>query len=149
MTRRLPDHAKVIRGTFRKDRAQPVAQAEPANPRPPTTLTRAARRHWRELFPQVAEIMSDRDRNALALTCEALAEHEAASAVLAAEGYTYEAKTEAGTILVRERPEVRIASGAWTRALRGLAEFGLTPASRNKVPQPIRRLPNPFQMLDR
>ena len=51
-----------------------------------------------------------RDRGALALTCSALAEHQAAAAVVVELGATYEARTEAGAILYRERPQVRIAA---------------------------------------
>lgn len=149
MTRRLPDQAKVIRGTFRPDRAAPVAQVTPADPRPPATLSKGARRFWRELLPLVAQTMSDGDRTALALACEALEQHRVTLAYLTEHGTVYEAVTGSGTVLHRVRPEVAIASDAWRRALRGLAEFGLTPASRCKVPQPIRRLPNPFQALDR
>jgi P27 family predicted phage terminase small subunit len=78
-------------------------------------------------------VLTVADRAALALVCTALAEHEAAAAVVATKGATYEAVTEAGTILHRQRPEVAIASDAWRRAMRGLAEFGLTPASRGRV----------------
>lgn len=116
VTVRKPDRLKVIQGTFRQDRAAPVAQVTPADPRPPVTLSKGARRFWRELQPLVASIMSEGDRTALALACEALEQHRAASALLARAGYTYEAETESGAILVRERPEVRIASDAWRRA---------------------------------
>lgn len=148
MTRRVPDDIKVVRGTFRKDRARPDGEVKAASTKPPVTISKEARKFWRELQPGVAYMISDRDRQALALTCEALAQHQAAAAIIAAQGSTYEAVTEAGAILVRERPEVRIAADAWRRALRGLAEFGLTPASRCRVPQPLQpRKPNPFAVL--
>jgi P27 family predicted phage terminase small subunit len=76
------------------------------------------------------------DREALALTCSALAEHQRAAAVVAERGVAYEAPAKNGTVLYRERPEVRVASDAWRRALRGLTEFGLSPASRGRLDVP-------------
>ena len=54
-------------------------------------------------------------------------------AVLAAEGSTYEATTQSGSILHRPRPEVLIASDAWRRAAMALAQLGLTPRARGAV----------------
>jgi P27 family predicted phage terminase small subunit len=78
-------------------------------------------------------ILTVADRQALALTASALAQHERAAAVITERGSTYETRTEAGAVLFRERAEVRIAGDSWRRAMRGLLEFGLSPASRGRV----------------
>lgn len=112
-------------------------------------MSKAARRYWSELAPRLIEtgLLTEAERSALALTCEALAQHQAANAVIATLGYTYKAETESGTVLHRERAEVRIAADAWRRALRGLAEFGLTPASRGRIELPSQPKANPFADL--
>jgi P27 family predicted phage terminase small subunit len=91
-----------------------------------------------------AGVLTEADQHALALLCTALAEHEAAAAVVAELGATYEARTESGTILHRVRPEVAIAADSWRRAMRGLSEFGLTPASRGRVEPIMPTASNPF-----
>jgi P27 family predicted phage terminase small subunit len=83
-----------------------------------------------------AGVLTEADQHALALTCTALAQHEAAAAVIAEHGHSYQVVTESGTVLHRVRPEVAIAADSWRRAMRGLSEFGLTPASRGRV-EPI------------
>ena len=50
-----------------------------------------------------------------------------------ADGMTYEATTQSGSISHRPRPEVAIASDAWRRAAMALAALGLTPRSRDTV----------------
>ena len=67
--------------------------------------------------------MTTGDRQILGLCCTALAQHEEAMAVLAAEGSTYDATTRSGTMLHRPRPEVAIASDAWRRAAMALARL--------------------------
>jgi P27 family predicted phage terminase small subunit len=138
MPARRPTALKLLTGTFRPDRARNEPRYSATVPKPPVTLSKAARAYWQELSKQLdrAGVMTEADRQALALTCSALAEHEAAAAVVADLGAAYEARTEAGAIMHRQRPEVAIAADAWRRAMRGLSEFGLTPASRGRVEVP-------------
>ena len=130
-----PTALKLLQGTARPDRIRDLPRFSAAVPKAPINLSPAARRHWRELARVLAErrTMTSGDRQTLALCCTALAAHDAAQAVLAAEGSTYEATAKSGTVLFRPRPEVRLAADAWGRALRGLIELGLTPRSRGGV----------------
>jgi P27 family predicted phage terminase small subunit len=109
--------------------------ARPTALRPPANLAPAARRHWRELAKVLAErrVMTAGDRQVLALCCAALAAHDEAQAVLDEKGSVYEAVTASGTVLYRPRPEARLAAAAWSRALQGLVQLGLTPRARVPV----------------
>jgi P27 family predicted phage terminase small subunit len=135
MPGRLPTVVKVLQGTARQHRLKREPQHPVGDPRPPAWLGAEARAFWDELVPVLvgAGVMTTADRHALALTCSALAEHRAAMAVLDAGGSTYEAASTSGAVLHRERPEVRTAADAWRRAMRGLCEFGLSPASRGRI----------------
>ena len=135
MSARKATALKLLQGTARADRIHAEPRYRGGVPKPPATLSLAARGFWKELAKLLdgSGVLAEADRQALALTCSALAEHQAAQSVVAASGATYEAKTEAGTVLHRQRPEVAIAADAWRRALRGLIEFGLTPASRGRI----------------
>ena len=73
------------------------------------------------------------DRQILALCCSALGQFDEAMAELAEKGSTYETTTQAGSVLRRAQPEVRMAADAWGRALQGLVQLGLTPRSRGNV----------------
>jgi P27 family predicted phage terminase small subunit len=89
---------------------------------------------WRELAPLLVRmrVLTKADGAALALTCDVIAEYRAARAVVEAEGATFTVRTDSGKV-VRAHPAVAIAADAHRRALRGLAEFGLTPAGRRRV----------------
>jgi P27 family predicted phage terminase small subunit len=91
---------------------------------------------WYERLARIVDPMrvgTEADGLALELAASALAEYEAAARVILADGPTYEARTEAGAIMHRARPEQAIAADAWRRAMSMLLQFGLTPASRSKV----------------
>lgn len=57
----------------------------------------------------------------------------ARDAIEAAGGETYEAQTESGAIMFRAHPAVAMRNDASRRVQAAKAEFGLTPASREKV----------------
>lgn len=126
---------KMLAGTARPDRVRALPRFKADIPRPPASLSPASRRHWRDLAKVLSErrVMTAGDKQILALCCQALAQHEEALAVLAAEGSTYETTTATGSVLHRPRPEALIASDAWRRAAMALTQLGLTPRSRGTV----------------
>jgi P27 family predicted phage terminase small subunit len=145
MPARKPTRLKIITGTARKDRQKREPEPKAGTPRPPSWLDAAASRFWHELVPELEamRVLTHADREALGLTCTALAEHQRAAAIIAEHGLTYPAETRSGTTLYRERPEVRAAGDAWRRALRGLSEFGLTPTSRGRLDVEPQHVPDP------
>lgn len=135
-----PTQLKVVRGTTRKDRANP---AEPtptlagADVRPPAWLrvSRRSRRAWRDLVPLLRgmHVLTEADRVALALLCDALASYVEAKQLVVEEGSTYETVNESGGRMVRKHPGVEIGAESVRFAKLMLSEFGLTPAARAKV----------------
>ena len=53
--------------------------------------------------------------------------------MIAAKGETYETTTPAGSVMIRQRPEVALAADAWRRYAAMLQRFGLDPVSRARV----------------
>jgi P27 family predicted phage terminase small subunit len=137
MPARLPSRLKELRGTARPDRQrnEPQPGVSESVPRTPAWLDPEAARFYRDTGRQLVDmrVMTPGDWNALALTAAAWGEYRTAYAVLAKDGQTYEARTEAGSVMHRPRPECRLAADAWRRVQQGLQQFGLTPASRGRL----------------
>lgn len=136
--RRKPTAAKALAGTLRRDRTNPLEPRPPAGAPPARRrLPMAVRREYDDLvqlmttyMPGVATLV---DVVQLELTAAALAEYRKAVAVVLRRGQTYAAKTAAGAVMHRVRPEVAIAADAWRRAHAALQNLGLSPVSRPKV----------------
>jgi phage terminase small subunit len=111
MPARKPTNLKVLQGTARPHRAKREPRHPVGDPRPPAWLGEEARVFWHELVPVLvgAGVLTTADRQALALTCSALAEHRAAMAVLDAGGSTYEAAR------LRFQSHILMAA-SWTKA---------------------------------
>jgi len=135
---RKPVELKLIDGTYRPDRANTAA------PRPVRTSTMSAPKHlsprarkqWTAVVKMLDSlgVLTVADAMAVESLCETYADLvEARIAIRDAGGPSYEATTKAGGTMYRARPEVGIVSDADKRLRAWLAEFGLTPAARNRV----------------
>ena len=134
---KTPTVLKVVKGTQRKDRAnpsEPKPKAATKDEAPPDWLSLAATPWWHRVRPLLLQmkVLTQADPVALGLLCDALAEYVAARDAVVAGGPTYEVESKFG-LTIRPRPEVAMAQDAWRRAKLMLTEFGLTPASRAKV----------------
>lgn len=137
MTRPTPTKLKVVRGTTRKDRANP-AEPQPTgtvSTEPPDWLSEEARPWWERVRPLLVRmnVLTSADPVALGLLCDALAEYVAAREQVERDGRTYESISVRAGTMIRAHPAVGIQADAWRRAKLMLTEFGLTPASRSKV----------------
>jgi P27 family predicted phage terminase small subunit len=137
---RTPSHLKVVRGTERKDRAnpaEPTLTVAPSNVRPPAwlELSPLARKAWHDLVPLLRGmgVLTRADRVALSLLCDALASYVTAKEIATKEGSTYETTSETGGTMIRAHPVVAMGAEASRFAKTMLSEFGLTPAARSKV----------------
>lgn len=149
--RPLPTAAKVLKGTFRKDRANPK------EPKPPTGrmcepdwLKGQGLWMWRQLAqllgPKEMKVLSVADRHALMLLCDAYREYREARRTVEKEGQVIDVENKYGTVKA-VHPAVKIASDAWRRVRLMLVEFGLTPAARAKVNSEEKAEQDPLEEL--
>lgn len=133
---RVPESIKLVRGTFRPDRAnRQKPRPAPGVSAPRRSLPVGVRFHFRRLVRlcQPDGTLGRPDVVLVEQTARALDECEACERVITERGRTYEAVTEAGSVMIRVRPEVPMAADAWRRALAGLVQLGLSPVAREKV----------------
>lgn len=127
-----PTNLRLLKGN---PSHRPINQDEPkprpVAPRCPSWLSPAAKRHWRELAPELEAIgvLTTIDVGAFAGACESWAQYREASEFLRKHGAVY--RTTAGYLV--QVPQVAIARAALSAYMRGCAEFGLTPAARTRV----------------
>lgn len=145
---RKPRQAKIIQGTFRKDRnpnREPMPPVLPTAPKPPAGMNRWARRMWKEL---ISELMNQNlattiDLVTLELCCDAYGMYkEAKDAIFhprdAKTGKRFR-RTLAQYLLGRNSqtmPEMTTMKTGSQLFKAYMAEFGLSPASRNRINLP-------------
>jgi P27 family predicted phage terminase small subunit len=133
-----PTAQKRLQGNPGK-RPLPAKEPKPSVGLPPcptdALVSGTARRAYIRLGAVVdgMGISTEADGLAMELLADVYAEYRAARDIVEELGSTYETMTESGSVMVRARPEVAIASDAWRRCTAMAKEFGLTPAARTKV----------------
>jgi P27 family predicted phage terminase small subunit len=134
-----PTRLKILSGTLRKHRTnaeEPVVT--PDIPTCPRELSRAARKEWRRIGPELAQmgLLSRIDRAALAMYCDHYGRW--LEAIAALQKYGVVIKSPNGYPM--QSPYVAIANKAGEQVRLLLAEFGMSPSSRTRVhatpPQP-------------
>jgi len=146
---KTPTKLKVIRGTFRKDRA-PKREADPEVvtevPKPPTGMPRHGRRMWNRLAAELVakDLLTVVDLEALEALCSAYALFKEARQAI----YRYRdadgkwRHRTAGEYLAGRNSQTIPELGAMRQALAlmksYMVEFGLTPAARGKIELPAR-----------
>ncbi|SHE58967.1 phage terminase, small subunit, putative, P27 family [Fodinibius roseus] len=103
---------------------------------------RTAFKQLRTLFTDLG-ILTESDRHALILLCDAWEEFMQARLIIEREGMFYETETNQGNTIKRPHPANARRSDAWNRVRSMLSEFGATPASRSKI-----EANNPESMVD-
>jgi P27 family predicted phage terminase small subunit len=101
-------------------------------PRMPRHLDKIARREWKQLCPMLERmgVLTEADGIALANLCVDYSILQQAQESLAKVGLL--SKTEK-TGMIHQSPLLNIIAVTTARVMRGLREFGLTPASRTRV----------------
>jgi P27 family predicted phage terminase small subunit len=135
-----PTTAKILQGTFRKDRMNPH-EPQPdviLNPPAPSYLNRAARRIWDATAPRLAElgILTELDHTAYAVFCSSSAEYDLAARDVEKRGLVVETIVRRGNSVLkveRQNPYIKIRDNALKMANRMAAEFGLTPTTRPRL----------------
>lgn len=98
----------------------------------PQWLPPSAQVEWARTLPLLREPLQPRDRAAFTCYCQSVADLQWASAELEKKGRVV--TNTNGTI--GPHPAVKIAAAAMARIKQFASEFGLTPASRARVPEP-------------
>lgn len=142
---RKPTQSKILHGTFRNDRA-PKNEPQPEKileiPRPPSHLSKYAKKLWKQLAGELVEkgILTVLDTAALEACCEAYGQyrmaHEAVFRPVDPETGKKGKRTLAEYLRGRNSqtmPEYTTMTKAWTTFKTFLTEFGMTPASRGKL----------------
>lgn len=128
----IPRKLKIVKGTFRKDRANPNEPDYPVEiPKSPDHLNELGKKEWdgmaKVFFDQ--GLLSQVDKAALASYCQLYGRWAQAETDL--NNSTLLIKTTSGNII--QNPLLGIANTALKLMNKCLLEFGMTPASRSKV----------------
>jgi len=107
-------------------------------PEKPTGLEKFADEEWDRLVAHLAPILCPASRGMLLVCTDAYAQMMTANAVLQTKGTTYTTKTESGSTMIRQRPEVRMKESARRAYHQALTELGASPVAQTRV----RRLPS-------
>ena len=148
---RKPRQAKIIQGTFRTDRnpgREPTPPVVLTLPKPPAGMNRWARRLWKNLVQDLVDqqLLTSVDLTTLELTCEAYGQYkEAKEAVFRPlDPNTGRRARLSLAEYMRGRnsqtmPEYTAMTKAFAIYKSYLTEFGLSPASRNRIHLPVRK----------
>lgn len=131
--KRTPTSLKMLRGTYRSDRAIPNEPRPTvlADLEPPPDMPPEAAAHWRRLVPLLtgARVMTELDTDALRLLCDACMRYDEANAQL----HKYGMVIKAPSGFPIQSPYLAIANKAHEQICKLLVEFGLSPSSRTRV----------------
>jgi P27 family predicted phage terminase small subunit len=127
-----PTQLKVISGNPGR---RPLNKAEPkpkaATSRAPAGLSKLARKHWTLVARQLTDagILTELDKPALILYCEAWARWHEATTEIQNRGMLVKAPTG----YPMQNPYLPIANKAFEQMQKMLSEFGMTPCSRSRI----------------
>lgn len=158
---RKPRSAKIIQGTFRQDR-NPQHEPKPAAieviPRPPSHLNKYAKRLWKQLAPHLVDqgLLTELDVFTLELLCDSYGLYmDARDAIFRPVDPETGKRTRRTFAQYMEgrnshtAPEAMILKTAFNEYKALAAEFGLGPASRNRIdiPAPPENEVDPMEEL--
>lgn len=149
--RRKPTSAKVLAGTFRKDRENPREPKPPhAHVSAPDWLKGEARWAWEQLASLLGEngtrVLAQQDRHELGLLCDAYREYRVARRHVEHDGMMVVRVTKAGMVRVRH-PLISVYQDAWRRVRLALIDFGLNPSARSKTSSRPEEVADPLEEL--
>ena len=138
----IPIEIKKAQGTHRPHRDKDVPEPSKKKPLPPVWINKRAKMIFHHMVRRLEELsLATRSHTeALALLSSRMEEVEKFDRLLnTGSGYTYKTKTIAGDTLIKEHPAVKLREKAANHVHKLLVEFGLTPASAQKVGMPKKK----------
>jgi P27 family predicted phage terminase small subunit len=116
-------------------------------PEKPSDLDAFASKEWDRLVESLAPVLCSASVGTLLVACDAYSDMMHANAVLCEQGRTYTTVSESGSVLVRQRPEVRMKENARRSYQLALSELGASPVGLTRVrPLPVNRPAKPEGM---
>lgn len=142
---RKPKTQKIIQGTFRSDR-NPKNEPEPEKlteaPRPPSSLNKFGKRLWKTITPKLIDlgVLTDLDLPVLEMACEAWGDYKDLKESILKPINPETGKREKQTLgeYMKGRnsqtmPEYTAMKQLYQIFKSYMAEFGVTPVSRNRI----------------
>jgi P27 family predicted phage terminase small subunit len=137
----LSDEQKKRQGTFRKHRAKPGEEVPvvPGMPPMPSGLTEVAQKEWHRVAPVLFAdgVITENDGAGLAAYCQSYSRWLQAEKDIRKRGVLVETTVHdshgKATRVVKKNPSIGIAHSEMKIMKSFAAEYGLTPASRNRV----------------
>jgi len=134
---------KVVDSTYQPPANIP--RPKPELPRMPTGLTDEAKREWRRVARPLFDLglLTELDKNTLALYCELVGRYERAQAVLLEKGDTFIQPNG----VPKQRPEYYIMKDCLKEIRAFIKQFGLSPAARMRMELPEPQEPDELENL--
>ena len=134
---------KVVDGTYQPPANIP--RPKPELPRMPTGLTDEAKREWRRVARPLFDLglLTELDKNTLALYCELVGRYERAQAALLEKGDTFVQPNG----VPKQRPEYYIMKDCLKEIRAFIKQFGLSPAARMRMELPEPQEPDELENL--
>ena len=151
---RKPTVMKKLEGTFRKDRAlrdEFTPEQLDDIPQCPDNKEAGFGGIWQTVCENLKEVgmLSKVDLITVEAYCNAVLMFRKACKELKENGYTVLVENTRGKSYENVSPWVRIQAEANKVLMQTAKEFGFTPASRTKIPQPAKKTENPFEKLQK
>lgn len=135
---------KLVDGTYQP----PATPPEPAAnmPKCPSWLTKEAKAEWRRVAKPLFRmgLLTELDKQTLAMYCQTWARYQDAQKILAAEGDTYIQPTNGQP---KQRPEYYIMKDCLKELRAFITLFGLSPSARMRMELPEPKETNEFEEL--
>ena len=131
----IPTQLKIVKGTHRPHRDKDVPPPSTLKPVPPSWLNQRAKMIFHHMVRRLDDLglASRSHTEAIALLACRMEEVERYDKLMNKQGYVYASVNTRGEKVIKVRPEILLRKDAAKQVQSLLTEFGLTPASAQKV----------------
>ena len=137
----IPTQLKIIKGTHQPCRDKDVPEPSTLKPVPPSWLNQRAKMIFHHMVRRLDDLglASRSHTEAIALLACRMEEVERYDKLMNKQGYVYASVNTRGEKVIKVRPEILLRKDAAKQVQSLLTEFGLTPASAQKVGIPKKK----------
>lgn len=147
-----PTELKKLDGTYRKDRVL-TNEMKPDNldmlPEAPSHFDETAKLIWNKVVVELhnLKLLTSIDLEMLSRYCAAMSMATHAEKMLKKEGTRLTSVNKFGSVYHQKNPYMTVWKDAVAEANKIAGQFGFTPSTRTKIPQPKKEVQNPFEKL--